>query len=132
MRYEMKGNGNVSEKSQEAETLARELEDEINLRLAEAKEQVIRTARHYVEMLEQLNLILPESDLQPGNPDETAKDMINTGRNLMVNAIKLLKRAEGIAERFDKSLVTEEVAHKIRMDELTDMLAKVSDDEPAN
>ena len=122
----------MSQRSEEAEALAQELEDEINLRLAEAREQVIRTARHYVEMLEQLKLILPESELQPGNPDEAAKEMVNTSRNLMANAIKLLKRAEGIAERYDKSLVTDEVARKIRMDELTEMMAKVSDDEPAN
>jgi hypothetical protein len=122
----------MSERGEEAEALAQELEDEINLRLAEAREQVIRTARHYVEMLEQLKLILPESELQPGNPDEAAKEMVNTSRNLMANAIKLLKRAEGIAERYDKSLVTDEVARKIRMDELAEMLSQVPDDEPAN
>lgn len=132
MSFEPKGKGNVSERSEETENLAQELENEINLRLAEAREQIIRTARHYVEMLEQLKLILPESDLQPGSPEEAAKDMVNTSRNLMANAVKLLKRAEGIAERYDKSLVTDEVAHKIRMDELTEMLAKVPDDEPAN
>jgi hypothetical protein len=122
----------VSERSKEAEALAQELEDEINLRLAEAREQVIKTAKHYVEMLEQLRLILPESDLQPGSPEEAAKDMVNTSRNLMANAVNLLKRAEGIAERYDKSLVTDEVVRKIRIDELTEMLSKVSDDEPAN